>query len=123
MSRQNDEAAALVRSYLGACLDRYGHDPRGVDWQSAAAQRARFAAVLAVGDLDGASVLDAGCGLGDFYGYMREHGIAAHYTGCDLSTPHLDAARTAYPEARFVAGDVRDLLLGERVDSGMGCGP
>jgi SAM-dependent methyltransferase len=122
MSRQNDEAAARVRTYFGTCLDRSGHDPRGVDWQSAAAQRARFAAVLAVGDLDGATVLDAGCGLGDFYGYLRERGIGARYTGCDLSTPHVDAARTAYPEAEFVAGDVRDLLAGARFDYVIGCG-
>src|ERR671936_190507 len=122
MSRQNDEAAALVRAYFGACLDRYGHDPRGVDWQSAAAQRARFAAVLAVGDLDGATLLDAGCGLGDFYGYLRERGIAARYTGCDLSTPHVEAARKAYPDARFVAGDVREILADERFDYVIGCG-
>ena len=122
MSRQNDEVVALVRAYFGACLDRYGHDPRGVDWQSAAAQRARFAAVLAVGDLDGATVLDAGCGLGDFYGYLRERGIAARYTGCDLSTPHVEAARTAYPDARFVAADVQEILAGERFDYVIGCG-
>jgi trans-aconitate methyltransferase len=122
MSRQKDEATTRIRIYFGACLDRYGHDPRGVDWQSAAAQRARFAAVLAVGDLDGATLLDAGCGLGDFYGYLRERGIAARYTGCDLSTPHVEAARTAHPEARFVAADVREILAGERFDYVLGCG-
>src|SRR5438552_3067143 len=122
MARRDEEAAAFLRTYFGACLERYGHDPRGVDWQSAAAQRARFAAVLAVGDLDGATVLDAGCGLGDFYGYLRERGIAARYTGCDLSTPHPDAARRAYPEARFVAADVRELLAVERFDYVVGCG-
>jgi SAM-dependent methyltransferase len=122
MSRQNDEAAALVRAYFGACVDCYGHDPRGVDWQSAAAQRARFAGVLAVGDLDGATLLDAGCGLGDFYGYLRERGIAARYTGCDLSTPHVEAACKAYPDARFVAADVQTVLAGERFDYVIGCG-
>src|SRR5438270_463869 len=59
MARRDEEAAAFLRTYFGACLERYGHDPRGVDWQSAAAQRARFAAVLAVGDLGGATALVA----------------------------------------------------------------
>src|ERR671935_2006255 len=122
MSRQKEEAAALVRTYFGACLERYGHDPRGVDWPSAAAQRARFAAVLAVGDRDGATLLDAGCGLGDFYGYLRERSIAARYTGCDLSTPHVEAARKAYPDARFVAADVHEILAGERFDCVVSCG-
>src|ERR671937_142481 len=67
MSRQTDEATALVRTYFGACLARYG-------------------------------------------------------TGCDLSTPHVEAARKAYPDARFVAGDVRELLAVERFDFVIGCG-
>ena len=123
MSRSNDEyVAARLRAYFGACLERYGHDPRGVDWQSAQAQQARFAALLTVGDLDGATVLDAGCGLGDLYGYLCERGIAARYTGCDLSAAHLIVARAAYPAARFLAGDVLEVVKGERFDYVIACG-
>jgi SAM-dependent methyltransferase len=122
MSRHDDEIAARLRDYFGACLARYGDDPRGVDWQSAEAQRARFAALLQIGDLDGATVLDAGCGLGHLYAYLREQGIQARYCGCDLSTAHIDAARAAHPEARFIAADVHNVLAAEQFDYVIACG-
>src|SRR5579883_3256588 len=90
MTRCDDEAATRLRAYFGERLALYGHDPRGVDWQSAEAQRARLEAVLAIGPLDGASLLDAGCGLGDLHAYLRERAVAARYTGCDLSAAHVD---------------------------------
>lgn len=93
-----------------------------MDWQSAAAQQARFEALLRVGDLDGRSVLDAGCGLGDLYGYLGACGMHAHYTGCDLSAPHLELARQSYPGVRFVGGDVLELLKSERFDYVLACG-
>lgn len=122
MSRVDGEVSARLRAYFGACLARYGHDPRGVDWQSAAAQFARFDALLAVGGLHGATLLDAGCGLGDLYGYLCSLGIALDYTGCDLSAPHLEAARRAHAGARFVEGDVLDLLRREQFDYVIACG-
>ncbi len=122
MSRTDEHTAAQLRAYFGACLDRYGDDPRGVDWQSAEAQRARFAALAAIGDLDGATLLDAGCGLGHLYGYLRERGVAVRYTGCDLSAAHLAVAQARYPDARFVAGDVLDVVKEQRFDYVIACG-
>lgn len=122
MARQDDETAEWLRAYFGACLHRYGHDPRGVDWQNYAAQQARFDALLSVGSLDGATLLDAGCGFGDLYGYLRQRGIAARYTGCDLSAPHLAAARAAHPGARFIAGDVLEVLAAQSFDYVIACG-
>jgi SAM-dependent methyltransferase len=122
MTRRDDEAAARLRAYFGERLARYGHDPRGVDWQSGEAQRARFDAVLAIGSLDGATLLDAGCGLGDLYGYLRARGVTIRYAGCDLSSAHVTAARQAYPGTRFVVADVREVLAAERFDYVIACG-
>ncbi len=113
-----------IRRYFGQRLDEYGPEPRGVDWSSAEAQEARFAALLeTLGPLSsGASLLDAGCGLGDLYPYLnaRRNGIV--YTGCDLSAPHIFAARKAYPDARFLAGDVVDIVEREEFDVVVACG-
>src|SRR5579871_2219140 len=122
MARRDDEAAARLRAYFGERLARYGHDPRGVDWQSTEAQQSRFEALLAIGHLDGATVLDAGCGLGDLYAYLCAHGMAVRYTGCDLSTAHVAAARQAHPGIRFIACDVREVLATERFDYVIACG-
>jgi len=126
VTRSNDEASDLLRGYFGSRLERYGRDPRGVDWQSGEAQTARFAAVLtavrSIGDLDGATLLDAGCGLGDFNGFLVARDVEIRYTGCDLSEPHIAAARAAYPSARFVAAGVRDFAARESFDYTVACG-
>jgi len=127
VTRSDDDF--FLRGYFGSRLERYGRDPRGVDWQSVEAQTARFAAVLAavrsigdLGDLDDAALLDAGCGLGDLYGFLAARGVRIHYTGCDLSEPHIAAARAAYPSARFIAAGVRDLVARESFDYTVACG-
>jgi len=129
--RVDADIDARLRAYFSERLDRHGHDPRSVDWQSWDAQRARFEALLAGltgGDdrgengLAGATLLDAGCGLGDFYAFLGERGIAVRYTGCDLSEAHVEAARRAYPTARFVAGDVRAVVAEQSFDTIVACG-
>lgn len=117
-----DARAERLRDYFGARLAAYGDDPRGVDWQSAEAQRARFDALIAVGDLDGATVLDAGCGLGHLYGYLCQQGITVGYTGCDLSEAHISRARAIYPHVRFIAFGARAVAGAEAFDYVIACG-
>jgi SAM-dependent methyltransferase len=81
-------------------------------WTSTRSQQTRFE-VLAeeAGPRDGMSVADIGCGLGDFFGFLRDHGHRVQYTGYDINPRMIDAARLKYPDptARF---DVMDILPG-----------
>lgn len=52
------------------------------------------------------SVLDIGCGLGDFYRYLKNQGQACHYTGFDLVPEYIVTCRTRYPEAYFEVHDI-----------------
>ena len=64
----------------------HGFTARGVAWDSARTQRRRFA-VLAeqLGNLRDSTLVDAGCGFGDFYLYLDERGnLPRRYTGIDL---------------------------------------
>jgi len=116
------EIQARLRAYFGARLDAYGDDPRGVDWHSGAAQRARFDALVAIGDLRDATLLDAGCGLGHLYGYLDDRGVVPRYTGCDLSEAHVHMAQQTYPRARFVTGDAGEVAAAETFDYVIACG-
>ena len=60
-----------------------------------------FEALAGVGQLDGAKVLDVGCGLGAFWGFLKRGKIKAHYTGIDLFPNVIEEARKLYPEAAF----------------------
>ena len=44
----------------------YGFDHRGLGFGQKSSQTKRFEAMLALGDLDDARILDVGCGFGDF---------------------------------------------------------
>ena len=61
----------------------YGYDHRGLGFRNQSSQAKRFEAMLALGDLDGARILDVGCGFGDFLAYLSERGIETEYTGLE----------------------------------------
>ncbi len=74
-------------------------------WTSPETQRQRFLTLSLMGDLQDATVLDVGCGLGDFYGFLSAEGIRPIYTGVDLCAPFVSAAQSRYPDASFVTAD------------------
>jgi SAM-dependent methyltransferase len=86
----------------------YGYDHRGLGFRSRSAQEKRFEALLALGDFDGRSLLDVGCGFGDFLGFLQARGIEPLYTGLDICEPMVRRCRERFAgrDARFVVEDV-----------------
>jgi SAM-dependent methyltransferase len=100
-----DDVRGEVNRYYTGKLAAFGPVPRGVDWNSEESQRLRFAQLTRVIDAapgERFSLLDFGCGYGALAGFLAERWEAA-YTGYDLSPAMLEAARAAYPAARFTA--------------------
>ena len=66
-------------------LEHFGDTPQAVRWTSAG-QRSRYEALLALaGPLGAGTVLDFGCGKGDFYGFLLEKGIETDYCVADVN--------------------------------------
>lgn len=57
----------------------------------------RFDVLSSVGIEAGASVLDVGCGLADFYAHLQTRGCQVQYTGVDLVPELVEQARTRHP--------------------------
>ncbi len=53
------------------------------------------------------SLLDVGCGLGDFVDYLRVTGFDKRidYTGIDILPEMIAGARVKHPSSRFIVGD------------------
>lgn len=71
-------------------------------------QLKRYEALCALGAFDGRSVLEIGCGSGDFYRYLRQSGARPLYTGLDLSPLAVAECRERYreePDCRFELGE------------------
>ena len=77
-----------------------------VDWASPQSQEKRFGVLADNVDLDGRSLLDVGCGLGDLWDYLRRRRVRVAYTGVDLLEPMADAARQRHPDQRFLPANI-----------------
>ncbi|HXU93157.1 MAG TPA: class I SAM-dependent methyltransferase [Gallionella sp.] len=90
-----------IGEYEGGTVEALGY--RGED-----SQLKRFEALADVGDLNGSSVLDIGCGHGDLKGFLdaRFHGF--DYVGIDQMAEFVQQARSLYgqrPSCYFCIAD------------------
>jgi SAM-dependent methyltransferase len=90
--------------YFTDLVAENGVDPRSLDWGSRESQRLRFSVLAGIGSMQGARVLDVGCGLGDFYEWLREQGCECDYHGIDITPAMIATARERFPGARFDVG-------------------
>jgi SAM-dependent methyltransferase len=100
--------ASVVAHYEGS-LARFGPTAKGMDWKDEASQRLRFRILSEVCDLSGRTVHEIACGAGHLYDFLAERGVAAGYSGSDLSAAMIEAARSRHPDVTF---EQRDLLAG-----------
>ncbi|MBI1194782.1 MAG: methyltransferase domain-containing protein [Gammaproteobacteria bacterium] len=89
-------------------LKRYGYGPNALYWSSREIQEIRFRILSEIGIESGDSVLDVGCGFGDFLGWSAAQGLSIDYTGIDLSPDLLEVAIERHPGSVFRCCDLVD---------------
>jgi SAM-dependent methyltransferase len=96
------ETAAIlgeVATYYASKLALHGPIPQGVDWNGAASHELRHRQFLRL--LEGAadaSVIDLGCGFGDFLRFLREVGHRGPYIGYDIAPTMIAEASRIHGE-------------------------
>jgi SAM-dependent methyltransferase len=94
-----DPILAAIQLYFEAKLAAHGMSAKGVDWNGEAGQRLRHSQFLRLVAPDpDASVLDFGCGYGDFLPFLRAHGHRGRYIGLDITPAMVRAARDLHGE-------------------------
>ena len=103
MSRPDTETTRFFESNVR----RFGYGYRALGFGRRSSQEKRFGALAALGDFDGASLLDVGCGFGDLLAWLRARGLRLRYTGLDVTASMIERCRKRFTdgEARFVVGD------------------
>ncbi|WP_141267042.1 bifunctional 2-polyprenyl-6-hydroxyphenol methylase/3-demethylubiquinol 3-O-methyltransferase UbiG [Thermodesulfovibrio sp. Kuro-1] len=86
-------------------LIHFKNSPESVGWTQTG-QLLRYEAVLKLINPEGKSLLDFGCGKGDFYGFLKQRGIKCDYTGIDINPSLIEVAIKNYPEAVFYVKDI-----------------
>ncbi len=114
-------AKEYVVSFFERTLMLHGDRPEAVRW-TAPGQTAHYRALLDIGDLAGAKILDYGCGTGGLYAFLLERGVPVDYAGYDINPKLIEHARNKYPEARFEVFDIEQQELAEEFDYILLCG-
>lgn len=87
-------------------LGEHGVDVRSLDWGSAESQQQRFLVLSQIDpQLADRTVLDVGCGLGDFYVWLTRRGPGCRrYLGIDITPGMIDTAKQRFPGIQFSVG-------------------
>lgn len=73
-------------------------------------QRMRFEIFLQLHNINGKSLLDVGCGVGDLWQHLKRRGIQCDYWGTDISPEMIRRCQERFPEAHF---EVQNILTWE----------
>lgn len=103
------ERSNRIISYYNRLLSSHRDDYKIVGWGSKASQEMRFDVMTQVGELEGHSVLDVGCGLGNLLGFLRQRNIHCDYNGVDIHHGMIDEARRRFPDTKFEVSDILEL--------------
>lgn len=66
----------------------------------------RFKILTEIGIQNGDSVLDLGCGFGDFNKYLNENGFSVNYSGYDINPSLVAEAKRKFPSVTFEVKDI-----------------
>lgn len=102
---------ASVASYYDKLVDRFGHDPRAVDAGSWRSLRQRYEILSAALPAGCRSVLEVGCGLGDFGQFLNHRFPQMRYTGIDVSSRMIEEGQRIHPHLDLRRGNVLDCSL------------
>lgn len=99
-----------IREFYKEKLEKFGSRcPRSLNWNNEFTQFTRFKVLAGISDLNGKSILDVGCGLGDFYFYLKQNVNNFTYMGIDIVPELIEDARKKYPKASFKCDEIYNM--------------
>jgi SAM-dependent methyltransferase len=104
---------------VGRYKTRFGHhgvDVRSLNVGDPAKYARQHAIHAAIGRLDGATILDIGCGLAHFYEYLRARSLNIRYIGYDVVESFVTANSERFPEVTFRLFDITRDEIADRCD-------
>ncbi|WGR92936.1 class I SAM-dependent methyltransferase [Bradyrhizobium sp. ISRA443] len=88
-----------VAQYYSAKLLEHGPTSRGVDWNGPESHQLRHRQFLRLlADIPDASIIDLGCGFGDFLSFLRRAGFRGPFTGYDVAPEMIEKARELHSD-------------------------
>src|SRR5206468_1241171 len=95
---------------------RYGESPKSLHWWDYPSMATRFRQLVLDLDIEGKTVLDAGCGMGDLLPFLYMKADNFRYLGVDVNPEFIEIARKRYEGHRFEVGDPFFGKVGRKFD-------
>jgi SAM-dependent methyltransferase len=94
-------------------LNKFGDRPEALRWTPKGQLRRyhTLAGIAPAESLNNSTVLDYGCGTGDFYRFLKRRGISVRYTGVDINENFIKLAKSKFPECTFKVMSADDDVL------------
>ena len=107
----------IVKEFFNKLVEKHGYSPKSLAYSGEKSQKIKFNIVTEVGIEDNCSVLDVGCGFGDYFNYLKQRGIKnVKYCGIDISNKIVDFAKEKNSSVNVIQGNVLDLSDDEKYD-------
>ena len=107
----------IIKDFFNKLVEKHGYSPKSLAYSGEKSQKIKFNIVTEVGIEDNCSVLDVGCGFGDYFNYLKQQGIKnVKYCGIDISNKIVDFAKEKNSLANVIQGNVLDLSDDEKYD-------
>lgn len=107
MTDNIDQHTDRIKARYEGCLEQHTADsPEAVHWTDEERMRLRYDILKDIGELEGKTILDFGCGTGLFLDYLNVQNISCEYHGWDISEKMIESAKERHPDATFECKDV-----------------
>ena len=91
-----------IEQYFNKKALDFGPTHKAVGWGSKERQTIRFSRIFHYIQRTSGTLLDVGCGIGDFYDFLlTKKGLGLSYLGIDISREMITLANGAYPGGNF----------------------
>ncbi|MCS7203895.1 MAG: class I SAM-dependent methyltransferase [Thermodesulfovibrio sp.] len=108
-------AKEYIIEFFNKRIIHFKESPEAVGW-TPKGQKLRYEKILELMNPQGLSLLDFGCGRGDFYGFLKERNIKCRYVGIDINPTLIKEAKTKYPEGEFIVTDIEETPFLQKFD-------
>lgn len=93
-------------------LEQFGPGPKALLWWDYRSMAIRFRELVKDIPVEGKTIMDAGCGLGDLLPYLYAKSVNFRYIGYDIKPEFVEHAKRHYEGHEFKVGDPLHQRLG-----------
>jgi SAM-dependent methyltransferase len=101
-----------IREDYEHSLEHYGPGPKALLWWDYRSMAIRFRELVKDIPIEGKTILDAGCGMGDLLPYLYARSVNFRYLGIDKTEGFIEIAKKRYEGHDFKVGDPFNNRLG-----------